>query len=94
MKKIKEKLTIQNALCFYIILCPILDIVSFLYRNTFQTSLSPSTFLRPIIAMVVAFAIFINSNKKRENFFNSTCICYLWANTFMDFPNVRNRDFL
>ena len=28
-----KKINIENILCAFIILCPILDIVSFLYRN-------------------------------------------------------------
>lgn len=65
MKKIKEKLTMENALCLFILLCPILDMASFLFRNTFQTSLSPSTFIRPIITIIIAIIIFIKTKKKR-----------------------------
>lgn len=69
MKKIKaenkiKKLTIENILCVFIILCPILDIVSFLFRNTYNMSISPSTFIRPIIPAIVIIYIFLKENKK------------------------------
>ena len=65
MDKIKTKITVQNALCLYIIICPILDMVSFIYRNFFQTYISPSTFLRPIITIAVTATIFIKCKWKR-----------------------------
>ncbi|HCF34356.1 MAG TPA: hypothetical protein DER15_03340 [Clostridiales bacterium] len=54
MKKIKVIFTkkyfsIENILCIFIIFCPILDIVSFCFRNIFQTNFSTSTIIRPII---------------------------------------------
>ena len=65
MKNLKQKLTIENALCLYIVLCPILDMVSFIFRNALNTSFSPSTFVRPIISISVALAIFIKCKFKR-----------------------------
>lgn len=59
MKKIKEKITIENMLCLLIIICPILDMASFIFRNVFNTSISPSTFLRPIIPICAILYIFI-----------------------------------
>lgn len=69
MEKIEEenkikKFTIENILCVFIILCPILDIVSFLFRNAFDTSISPSTFIRPIIPAIVIIYLFIKEDKK------------------------------
>lgn len=69
MKKIEEKVktkkfTIENILCAFIILCPILDIVSFLFRNAFNTNISPSTFIRPIIPAMVIIYLFFKENKK------------------------------
>ena len=69
MEKIEEenkikKFTIENILCVFIILCPILDIVSFLFRNVFDTSISPSTFIRPIIPAIVIIYLFIKEDKK------------------------------
>lgn len=58
-KKIEE-----NILCIFIILCPILDIVSFLFRNAFHTNISPSTFLRPILPSFVMLYLFFKEDKK------------------------------
>lgn len=59
MKKIEK-----NILCIFIILCPILDIVSFIFRNTFHTSFSPSTFLRPLIPTIVILYLFFKKDIK------------------------------
>lgn len=59
MKKVKEKITIENILCLLIIICPILDMASFIFRNIFNTNISPSTFLRPIIPICAILYIFI-----------------------------------
>ena len=64
---IKEKLNIENLLCLLIILLPILDMASFLFRNYFKTTYSPSTFLRPIISIIVTITIFIKEKKTRKN---------------------------
>lgn len=64
MKKFIKKIKIEDILCIYIILCPILDIASFIFRNTFKTNISISTFLRPIIPIILALYIFIKANKK------------------------------
>lgn len=61
---IKEKLNVENLLCFMIIICPILDILSFLFRNYFNTNFSPSTFLRPIIPIIVILIIFFKEKMK------------------------------
>ena len=50
-----KKITIKHVLCLYIILCPILDILSFAFRNYFNTNISISTFLRPIIPVMVSW---------------------------------------
>ena len=42
----KKNLTLENIACLFIILCPILDIVSFVFRNVYGTNYSPSTFIR------------------------------------------------
>ncbi len=60
MKKIEK-----NILCVFIILCPILDMMSFIFRNTFHTNISPSTFLRPIIPTIAMLYVFF---KKDKNF--------------------------
>lgn len=64
---IKRKgLRVENILAIFIILCPILDMLSFLYRNKFNTTTSPSTLLRPIIPMCVMIYIFFRDKKKIE----------------------------
>lgn len=65
MTKIK-KLKKEYIIYFYIILCPILDIASFLFRNAFDTNISISTFIRPIIPVILAIYIFIKANKKHK----------------------------
>lgn len=69
MKQIKELLKIkyinlETLLCIFIVACPILDMVSFLFRNTFDTNFSPSTVLRPVITIVAIIYLFFRNNKK------------------------------
>lgn len=64
-----KKITIQPFLYLYIILCPILDCVSFLFRNILNTSISPSTIIRPIIVLTACLYIFITDKKQRKIFF-------------------------
>ena len=54
-----KKIKIDKLLCVLVILCPILDMLSFIFRNTFETKISPSTFLRPIISIIVIMYITI-----------------------------------
>lgn len=61
-----KKIKIEYIVYFYIILCPILDIASFLFRNAFDTNISISTFLRPIIPIILGIYIFIKVNKKHK----------------------------
>ena len=76
IKKIKN-IKLEDILCLYIILCPILDIASFLYRNHFNTNISISTFLRPIVPVVLAIYIFIRANKKNKLIFLGITALYL-----------------
>lgn len=64
LKKAKDKITIENLLCILIILCPILDMSSFIFRNIFKTNISPSTFIRPIIPICVILNIFLKDKIK------------------------------
>ena len=66
MKKLKELCTLENLLCLYIIICPILDITSFLFRNYFNTNFSPSTIIRPIIPIICFIVLFFKENKKTK----------------------------
>ena len=62
--KLKEKINIENILCFFIIICPILDMLSFIFRNVFNTNISPSTILRPVIPIIVIIYLFFKEDKK------------------------------
>ena len=62
--KIKEKLTLENLMCLFVILCPVLDIISFLFRNYFNTSISPTTILRPLIPCIVFIILFFKEKNK------------------------------
>ena len=66
MKQKLKQIKLEDILCLYIILCPILDIASYLFRNYFNTTISISTFLRPIIPIIFAVYIFIKANKKHK----------------------------
>lgn len=54
----KLKFNLETLLYIYIISCPILDMASFIFRNTFNTSISPSTVVRPLIAIISIVYIF------------------------------------
>ena len=60
----KNKLKLENIIYVFVILCPILDIVSFIFRNTFNTKISPSTIIRPLIPTLVILWLFIKKDKK------------------------------
>lgn len=60
----KNKFKLENIICVFVILCPILDIVSFIFRNTFNTKISPSTIIRPLIPTLVILWLFIKKDKK------------------------------
>ena len=80
MEKVKEltkKINIENILCAFIIICPILDIMSFLFRNKFNTNYSPSTFIRPIISIVVMMYLFIKRDKKFKLYSFLTALLYM-----------------
>ena len=79
MERLKNKITIENALCLFIVLCPILDILSFIFRKSFETCISPSTFLRPVITIAVAIEIFIKHKFKRKNCFDLFNLFCIWS---------------
>ena len=62
--KIKERINVENILCLFIIICTILEILIFLFRNTFNTNISPSTVLRPLIPVGVIIYLFFKKDKK------------------------------
>ena len=59
-----RNIKIEDILCIFIIICPVLDMISFLFRNAFNTNFSPSTIIRPIIPVLVIVYLFIKENKK------------------------------
>lgn len=61
-----KKFTMQDFLCLFIILNPIFDIVSFIFRNHFETTVSISTFIRPILPIAVGIYIFIKEDKREK----------------------------
>ena len=58
-----KNIKLDKLLCMLIVLCPILDMISFIFRNIFITKISPSTFLRPIISIIVVLVILIKDKK-------------------------------
>ena len=60
----KKRLELEDILCVFIIICPILDVASFIFRKFFQTSISISTVIRPIIPIIVIVYIFFKDNIK------------------------------
>lgn len=63
---LKSKITIENILCIFIIICPVLDMLSFIFRNYFNVNWSPSTFIRPIIPIVIIIYIFFKDKLKSK----------------------------
>ncbi len=64
MEKIKQLFKPEKLLALFIIICPILDIASFLFRNKFATNYSISTFIRPIIPGIIFLYLFIKKNNR------------------------------
>ena len=64
MEKLKKAIIPENLISFFIILCPILDIASFLFRNKFETNYSISTLLRPVIPIIVSIWLFFKQKNK------------------------------
>lgn len=61
--------TMENLLCLFIIICPVLDISSFIFRNYFNTNISISTFIRPIIPIIAITYIFFKDKLKLQLIF-------------------------
>ena len=57
-------INIKNILCTFIIICPILDSASFLFRNIFNTKISPSTFIRALVPIVLILYLFFKKGEK------------------------------
>ena len=82
----------ENLLVIFLILCPIFDILSFIFRNIFNTSISPSTILRPIIPLIVFIDIFIKSKHKLKIFI-ITAIYGIYAILHLLLFNTANTGF-
>lgn len=63
-KKIINICTLENLIYIYILICPILDITSFLFRNKFNINFSPSTMIRPIIPIIAFIILFFKETNK------------------------------
>lgn len=74
----KKIIKIDKLLCMLIILCPILDMLSFIFRNAFETKISPSTILRPIISIIVIIYIVIK-DKNRWKIIGVGCVYGIYA---------------
>ena len=77
LKKIRKIINLENILCVFLIICQILDIASFVFRNAFNVSFSPSTFIRPIIPIIVGIYIFFKEKKKFKLYMFLVGIVYL-----------------
>lgn len=91
-KKINTKNLMENLLVIFLILCPIFDILSFIFRNIFNKSISPSTILRPIIPLIVFIDIFIKSKHKLKIFI-ITAIYGIYAILHLLLFNTANTGF-
>ena len=69
MEKIKKMLVYfntENLLYLFVIICPILDILSFLFRKYTGLTISPTTIIRPIIPTVVFIILFFKEKNKKS----------------------------
>jgi len=64
MNKLKQIINLENLIYLIIIICPILDMASFIFRNTYNTRISPSTILRPIIPLIIITYLFFKKKFK------------------------------
>lgn len=62
---------LQYLMGLFIVLSPILDITSFIFRTNFSTTWSPTTFLRPIIPLIAFIYLFFKQREKKKIIFVS-----------------------
>ena len=74
----RKKITLENILCLFIILSPIFDITSFIFRKYFNTTVSITTFIRPIIPVIAALYIFIKVDKNKKKKLALTGIIFIF----------------
>ena len=92
--KIKEKLTLENLMCLFVIFCPLLDIISFLFRSYFDISISPTTLLRPLIPCIVFVILFFKEKNKGKKNISRTCIFNIFGNPFNNISKITQWKFL
>ena len=63
---IHKKIKVEHFLYLYIILCPILDIISFLFRQYYNIAYSPATIIRPIIPTILFIILFFKEKNKKN----------------------------
>jgi len=64
MNKLKQIINLENLIYLIIIICPILDMASFIFRNAFNTKISPATILRPVIPVIIIIYLFFKKKFK------------------------------
>ena len=90
----KKIIKIDKLLCMLIVICPILDMLSFIFRNTFETKISPSTFLRPILSIIVIMYI-VTKDKNRWKIIGVGAIYGIYALIhILIFNQIRTRMFI
>ena len=63
MNKIK-KISVENILEIFIIICPILDSLSFIFRNMLNVNFSPATIIRAVVPVILLIYLFFKNDKK------------------------------
>ena len=66
-----KQLWLQYLMGLFIVLSPILDIISFVFRAKYNTTWSPTTFLRPIIPVIAFIYLFFKGKEKKKT------ICFI-----------------
>lgn len=90
----KKIIKMDKLLCMLIILCPILDMLSFIFRNTFETKISPSTFLRPVISIIVIIYIVIKYKSRWKIIGVGAIYRNICTNTYSYFQSNTYRVFI
>ena len=70
-----KKSNLQNLLCVFIIITPILDILSFIIRNNFNNIISPTPLIRAFIPTIIFIYLFFKNKIKIKTFI--VCTLYL-----------------
>ena len=65
-KKKNIEFSIENLIYLFIILCPILDSISFIFRKVFHTFFSPSTVVRAGIPIFIMIYLFFKAQSKSK----------------------------